>query len=220
MTAKNPLGKGFNPKFSEFLKSLQKLPKIIREVLIFLGNQGWYLDLQMSIPFILKLKRGMGKDNFEDLENALIEHFDDRLDQIEAAIVKGFPNREKIINAAFSVHRRGDYLLSIPVLLAQADGICKEVLNKSLFLTRERLSIKDHIQDITVDTFQVASLSLLSDDLPISLTEKKRGIEFNELNRHMVLHGESLDYGTKTNSLKAISFINYMALVLQPEPIP
>jgi len=31
----------------------------------------------------------------------------------------------------------------------------------------------------------------------------------------MVLHGESLNYDTKTNSLKAVSLINYVAQVLR-----
>ena len=34
------------------------------------------------------------------------------------------------------------------------------------------------------------------------------------LNRHMVLHGEDCDYGSETNSLKAISLINFVASVL------
>jgi hypothetical protein len=33
----------------------------------------------------------------------------------------------------------------------------------------------------------------------------------------MVLHGESLDYGTKINSLKLISLINYVVDVLVSE---
>ena len=36
----------------------------------------------------------------------------------------------------------------------------------------------------------------------------------NVLNRHEVLHGESVDYGTEINSLKAISLLYYIASVL------
>ena len=36
----------------------------------------------------------------------------------------------------------------------------------------------------------------------------------NVLNRHEVLHGESVDYGTEINSLKAMSLLYYIASVL------
>ena len=36
--------------------------------------------------------------------------------------------------------------------------------------------------------------------------------ELGALNRHAVMHGESLDYDTRENSLKALSLLNYLAL--------
>ena len=34
------------------------------------------------------------------------------------------------------------------------------------------------------------------------------------LNRHAVMHGESLDYDTKEKSLRALSLLNYVAVAL------
>jgi hypothetical protein len=56
-----------------------------------------------------------------------------------------------------------------------------------------------------------AILSPLAETLPINASENERPRNFNGLNRHMVLHGESLDYGSKVNSLKAISLVNYVS---------
>lgn len=61
-------------------------------------------------------------------------------------------------------------------------------------------------------------LSPLSKVLPINASEKERrrslqdrGLStWGELNRHLVLHGETTDYGTQQNSLKAVSLINYL----------
>lgn len=69
----------------------------------------------------------------QEVEEALAQYFEDRLDEIEASIAGRFPTREKVIRAAFSVHRRCEYELSIPaipVFLSQTDGICKEVVNE------------------------------------------------------------------------------------------
>ncbi len=54
-------------------------------------------------------------------------------------------------------------------------------------------------------------LSALKEHLPITKSAYEREAGFNQLNRHQVVHGESLDYGTETNSLKAISFLFYIA---------
>mgnify|MGYP001564484260 CR=1 FL=1 len=39
--------------------------------------------------------------------------------------------------------------------------------------------------------------------------------QFSALNRHQVMHGESVNYGSEINSLKALSPLNYVAVVLQ-----
>ena len=70
------------------------------------------------------------------------------------------------------------------------------------------------MEQIASDTYRAALLSPLAQTLPIGASKHERPEDFTELNRHVVLHGESLDYGTKINSLKAISLINYVAHVL------
>ena len=57
-------------------------------------------------------------------------------------------------------------------------------------------------------------LSPLAESLSISMSKHERPEGFDGLNRHMVLHGESLDYDTRENSLKAISLIGYVGRVL------
>jgi len=65
------------------------------------------------------------------------------------------------------------------------------------------------VEQVASDSYRAALLSPLAQTLPIGASEHERKEGFNELNRHMVLHGESLEYGSKTNSLKAISLVNY-----------
>ena len=72
-----------------------------------------------------------------------------------------------------------------------------------------------YVDLVASDTFRHALLSPLSHSLPISASEYERDEYFNELNRHQVVHGESLDYGTEINSLKSISLLNYVTQVLR-----
>ena len=43
---------------------------------------------------------------------------------------------------------------------------------------------------------------------PLWANERERPSSFNALNRHQVLHGESVDYATEQNSFKAIALLD------------
>lgn len=207
-----------SPAFEQFNRSFHNLPPRIKEALLLLGTHGWYMDEEWTIPDLFQLIKGLSSGNIDEAEHALIEHFESRTDDIEKSIVKRFPQREKIIRAAFNAHRKEEYELSIPVLLAQTDGICKELVSEFLFIKENKKPrTAKYVERIVSDTFEAAFLSPLAQTLPIGASEHERPEGFNELNRHMVMHGESLDYGNKTNSLKAISLINYVAHELTPE---
>lgn len=200
------------PTFDGLKNSFQELPNHIQEALLLLGENGWYLDLEMSLLALWHLREILDEGNLLKAEKILIKYFENRLPEIEKSILKKFPRRKHLLKAAFNVHRRKEYCLSIPLFLAQTDGICKETIGKYLFRKlngKPRTAI--YVDQIANDTVMAAFLSPLTKTLPINASEKERPINFNGLNRHMVLHGESLDYGTKVNSLKAISLVNYVS---------
>lgn len=204
-----------SPAFQQIQKSFRELPARTQEALILLGTYGWYLDLKMSLPEVWELKKALAEGNVTEAEDALAEYFEGRVNEIERSIIDKFPKRQKLLSAAFNAHRRQEYELSIPVFLAQTDGICKEVINQYLFLKHNKKPrTARYVEQIASDTYRAALLSPLAAILPIGASERERDQGFRGLNRHTVLHGESLDYGTKTNSLKAISLINYVAHVL------
>jgi len=205
------------PIFIELQKKYHEFPYRLRKALLLVGNHGWYLDpWEMTLSDLWKLENALSEGNIEDAETELIEHFEKNLDKIEKSIIERFPMREKLVTAAFGAHRKQEYELSIPVFLAQTDGICKDIAKKYLFIKSNNkpdvAAFVDHTY--TTDPVGAAFLSPLTETLSISVSEKKRSKVFNGLNRHMVLHGESLDYGTKQNSLKAISLLNYVATML------
>jgi hypothetical protein len=202
----------------EFQRNFRELPPRTQEAFLLLGHHGWYVDLEMSLPELWNPTKLFLEGNIAEAENALIDHFEGRIDKIEESISKKFPHREKLIRAAFNAHRRQKYELAIPVLFAQVDGICKEVGNEYLFKKdKKKPCIAKYVEQIASDTFRAAILSPLAQTLPIGVSKNERTEEFNELNRHMVMHGETVDYGSKINSLKAISLINYVAHVLMPK---
>lgn len=210
--------------FDQLQQRLNESSSVTREALIILGENGWYVDIEgMTDEYLLWLADNFAQGNGLKAENTLIEHFERRLLEIETSIIGKFPHRAHLIRAAFRAHQSQEFELSIPVLLAQTDGICKEGMKQSLFIKDKKDGKKKnkkpctaiYVEQMVADTFTLALLSPLTKTLPINASEKERLVGFSELNRHMILHGESLDYGNKVNSLKAISLLNYVVHVLE-----
>ncbi|TYO63726.1 hypothetical protein FXV83_25740 [Bradyrhizobium hipponense] len=221
----NAFSRHIAPFLAQLKEVAEKAPPAYRKALLLLGENGWYMDLDMSLAAPLDLGRALKKGDIEHAENALVTYFEARVDQIERFLVEAHPRRAKVLTSAFAAHKAGQFDLSIPVLLAQTDGICRDEAGQYLFTGprgRERdkrykgkPGIAVYADEVASDTFLSVVLSPLGEKLPINASESERADGWIALNRHMVLHGESVDYGTKINSLKAISLINYVASSLK-----
>lgn len=204
------------PVFKEFQNILAALPEQTRRTLMILAKHGWYFDTEL--PFgVPRIERVLESGDLELANNLLMEHFSERLSDIEKELKEKHPARALILASAFNAHSRKEYALSIPIFLIQADGICYDLINKQLYSKNRRDGapvVAEYAKTITANTFQSILLHPLTQPLPISASAKERKEDFNDLNRHQVLHGESTDYGTEVNSFKAISFLNYVSFVL------
>jgi hypothetical protein len=205
------LGRTLIPLMEDLRKSAEELPGQTRSALYALGQHGWYLDPEIPHTAIWHLEAALTEGNVEEAERTLCEYFRNRAPDIAESLIAEHPRRAHLIRSAFNAHERGEYELSIPVLLAQANGICVEATKYELFSKRDRAKIAAYVDMEVTNALMAAVLSPLTISLPISFTEGERGPDFAQLNRHVVLHGESVDYGTELNSLKAISLLNYVA---------
>ena len=74
----------------------------------------------------------------ERADEMLVNYYESCLDETRDTIAAAFPHRAKILTKALDAHAGGDYELSIPVLLAQADGIAKESIGIGLYKKIDR----------------------------------------------------------------------------------
>ena len=132
------------------------------------------------------------------------------------------PSSNFLISSAFKAHREGRFELSIPVLLAQTDGVCVDIAEGAFFMSEKgrkkgdrRPKTAAYVKRFESDVLWSALLSPLGQALPINFTFDERGEDFKGLNRHLVMHGESNDYGTRINGLKCISLLSYATWVLR-----
>lgn len=208
----------FRPAAERIAQGLKDLPERARQALLILGHHGWFLDLELPMVGLWKLAEALRDGNVADAEQALMGHYRNRTPEIVDRLKKDYPHRARILDAAFKAHSGGEYVLAIPVLLAQADGICQERMGVQLYKKQKKAPVlAAYVAEVATDALQAAFLHPLTQPLPISAGAKDRGEDFKGLNRHQVLHGESVDYGSEVNSLRAISLLNYVATLLKQD---
>lgn len=202
------------PLFGEISDALKELPSRMQDGLIALAEAGWYLDPEMPITAITRFREELANKPIGDIQEGLASYFRKHLDRIEADLTRQHPHRAKIIGSAFLAHRAGNYEASIPLIFAQVDGITNDLANSHLF----RKGLTGYASKADLKDFGRAYLEPLLQQIPIKYGEGRRGDGFTELNRHAVMHGEALDYGTEGNGLKAISLLNYVSFILGDKP--
>lgn len=172
-------------------------------------KHGWCPFPQIPLSV---LGTNINEGNIDAVMEQGVEH---ALDKIESDIYRFNPEREKILREAFWAHRNKRYALSIPVFLAQADGISADVKNVSAFSRKSGARLIDKVEFSKDQRFfsDIWFEVLIEDCADIRVRSEK--VSPNALNRHAVLHGLSLNYPTKINSAKAISFISSINWLLK-----
>ncbi len=112
---------GFLPGLFDAIVDFRNLPQRQKEVWEVAAQQGWYINGHT----VLTLNKTV-VDGPDQLAAYMKAHLDEAWPDITANALQAFPDRADILSGAFQLHREGRYFASIPVFLAQADGICSE----------------------------------------------------------------------------------------------
>lgn len=198
---------------------LGKAPESVRIAQVELLKRGWYIN--GNIAFVDVKNICNMTDN--EIEEMMQEYAKQSIPLVIQKAKYYFPHRYDILNDAFIAHNGGQYNLSIPVMLMQADGITNELFNVSFFkknnnIPKTKMAKEERIQaniekDSIVYTVLVQPLDMLS-SLQVNTWDRdqrsKDDCNFGLLNRHGVLHGLDLDYGKESNSLRCIMLLSYL----------
>ena len=208
----------YQPKVEEWsvqaAKVLTQLPEGQRAVLGLLANDGWYLEPEMGLADLSEAINFYNNNDFQKAREILCQHFTSTPEMFSDMLSNQFPERAEVLNAAIGAHSRGEYALSVPVFLAQADGICAEITGIQLYSKQNgspKLASDQTIKNL--EPFIAPFFYPLVVGTPITAGQKERSAYTDALNRHAVLHGEVSDYNTQINSCRALSLLMYTAWV-------
>lgn len=198
-------------KLSLIAEAMKVLPDRMSDALLVMAEQGWFLDFEAYFSWPIEMADALNSGDLELAEKELVEHFRCRTKDIVNSVSMAYPNRALILEKALQAHLDGNYELAVPVLLAQADGICGELFGVEFF-DRKRVEKVEALLKALDCKLTKASFAPLLKNTAIEWNRLDRNKNGNPaFNRNRIMHGDDVDYGTEKNSLKAISFLNYVA---------
>ena len=134
----------------------------------------------------------------ENIDQLMIMHLDDCWSEVTKRIIELCPDRKHILEAAFELHKQGNYIASIPLFLSQSDGICSEEF--TYFFTKDSKTgntasdeilqqfekgelVVDFITEILIEPFKIKT------QLSQGSSKSSRAAKGNGPNRHGIIHG-------------------------------
>ena len=207
------------------VEMMQKSSQVRPAVMAYLIDCGWFVTMDFPIGWFVHLEEWRVAGQHDEVEAAMSRFARGQADETERLLGERFPARTAILADAFAAHRERRYTLSIPVLLAQADGIGCEILGRprQFFKSKRPKALKGKLAEFelfgepyTPWGVFAEMLGQLDGNLSIEVDtdrrDERRRIEewFCPLNRHGVLHGIDTDYPSEANSLRCVLLLRYL----------
>jgi hypothetical protein len=203
---------------------LDELPEKSRAAMEIAASKGWFFGWNDSLQSLTKLIETLHGTSPEGIDAVMVDYYRANLQPFADELASRYPNRAVVIKAAVNAHTLGNdgYFLSVPVFIAQADGLLTEITKVTSALMkdaprkpelqasralRERLGPNHESMALVHQLLNLHNLDFLKSARARQIAERDSGESFTALNRHQVMHGESWDYGTEVNSLRAFSFL-------------
>ena len=200
-----------------------------KQIAIFPEN-GWYLSSAFTDTLDAnKITVFLSQSNKQwnsDIEDMLLKAFDDDIPEIRERIIETFEPRANFLEHIIELHQREDYISSIPLALAQTDGMCRDNFWHEVKGSRKPMGFFKAEQSNSRQKAQALSAGIVAEEESIfsfitnQLADSDRNLhpllkaetnDLSDLNRNAILHGESLDYGSsKINSVKSILLLDFV----------
>lgn len=172
-----------------------------------LADFGWYVDASLSLGYSTSLMEKAIKGDKNFLDNFFLNYYGNQISGEKRSFIKN-SERVKIINEAIDCHNDSKYHASTILFLSQADGLCGGYLFKT---GSKKKDLKNYLLNSDYGSLFLMLIKSIKQKSAIDSYYPNESVNFeSELNRHGVIHGASINYGTEENSLKAFSLLCFV----------
>jgi hypothetical protein len=199
--------------------SWEEQEQAYRERLKMLAEHGWYAAIEFPLVTLNQADSLFKQGRQSDANTALTALFDQKAPGIIREVTDLYPETAPLLTRALRAHQEEDYVVSVLILLSQAEGIWgrhaplspQNSLSPYSKQSHKIGALQDAINARAADLPIRAYWQLLLHDLPIKRNFDPSDPAPLHLNRHAVMHGAALNFGTKSNSARALSWLSYVA---------
>ena len=173
-----------------------------------IAEYGWYInELQTMGSSTFLMEKAINGD-VEFLDKYFSDYYKENLERLTKIIINNQESRSGIITEAIACHEEKKYYASTILFLSLADGIC----NGLLFTTkRNKESLRKYLAKNDNGSLITILLGMITNESTIDEGYSKKEKNEKKLNRHSVVHGLEIHFGTEINSLKAFSLLSYVS---------
>jgi hypothetical protein len=204
------------------MQRLGELPRKSKDAMRLALAEGWFFGWHDGLQSLVELVESFEATQSSSVDDIMVAYYRTNLQSFSDEITSQYPNRAAPIKAAVNAHvslAEQGYFLSIPVFIAQADGLLAEIMGVESPMTkaaakefREKHADDQELMDLMYPYLELQGSGFMMSAKARQDATQATGKSFTALNRHQVMHGERSDYGTEINSLKAFSFLVFAAL--------
>lgn len=115
-----------------FSKRIGEIPDEITPTISKLAHRGWYPSNEMDLPFIYAIDKAFNAENGKEVDKLMAQFVSGRVDALHEQLASRFQSRSPAISSSIGAHLAGQYFLSVPLFLIQAEGICVETFGVKL----------------------------------------------------------------------------------------
>ena len=214
--------------FGHLAEVFARLPEGIQLAQSLAAERGWCWGHSFVSLAEMGAFAKLGRDGDAGvLEAWMVERTRAHLPLIRDLVLSAFPKRSVLLHQAFEAHEREHYGVSVPTMLAQAEGIYSDLLAQlglgepRLFSSRSKKDVKRKVAVSVGATGRLStpevSLALLSPLFTSNVMwsqsteardrQRTSDLLYDPLNRNGVLHGIDIDYPTERKAFCAVSLL-------------
>ena len=193
--------------------------KISLNGLKYLVKNGWYISDHIFENCSFKdLYFYTREGNVSKFEEFVIKTFDSKFEKIMKTLHESFPERIQLFNEIEQLYKLTFYNSLINLCYSQVDGICNKVWGLGFFDVDKKnnynlklpnnLNFKgDSVNSIISSQLSEPKNEITKHSKDFSFTDEEKIKSFN---RHFVIHGHSINYGSKKNAIRAILLLEFV----------
>lgn len=184
-----------------------------------IASLGWYISPDLVSKYSFKeIHYFTKKENLNEFEEKLISESDKHIPLILKNCSVLFPERTPIFEEILKLYQNGFHFSIVNICYSQADGMCNRIWGFGFFDKEKptyKLKSKDKFMEIESQMSKLfaSQLEISQNEITINSKDKifnNENLKNKSFNRHLVLHGHSINYGTKINAIRAIYLLDFL----------